>query len=75
MTKTPHLAPDEQPYTQAGAPDRQDQSHTSLDTTSPSGRPRDEGPDTIERTRAQRPKPSPDAVATSKIDPAERETL
>jgi len=66
---------DAAPPTQAGAPEGQDRSHTSLDTTSESGRARDEGPDAIERTRAQRPKPGPDATATSDIDPTERDTL
>ncbi len=66
---------DGEPFTQAGAPQRQDQSKTSLDTTSESGRARDEGPDRIERTTAQRPKRGADATATSDIDPDERETL
>ena len=65
----------EAPVTEAGTPQRQDQSRTSLDTTSESGRARDEGPDTIERTGPQRPTPGPDATAPSTIDPTERETL
>lgn len=61
-------------YTQAGAPGRQDQLHSSLDT-SESGRPRDEGPDAIERTTAQRPRRDPQATVPSDADPADRETL
>lgn len=74
MTQKPRET-DDAPYTQAGAPDRQDQSHTSLDTTSASGRPRDEGPDAIERTQAQRPRRDPDATTPSDVEPGERDTL
>ncbi len=66
---------DNTPYTQAGAPQRQDQSRTSLDTTSESGRARDEGPDAIDRTGAQRPRRDAEATTSSDIEPSERETL
>ena len=65
----------DEPYTQAGAPPRQDQNHTSLDTTSPSGRARDEGPDAVTLTGAQRPRRDPDATTPSDANPDDRETL
>jgi hypothetical protein len=66
------------PNTQAGAPPRQDQARASLNAAgeqSESGRARDEGPDAIERTQAQRPRRDPDALVSSDAKPGDRETL
>jgi hypothetical protein len=54
----------ETPLTEAGAPPLQQQERTSLDTPATiSGRSRDEGDDTIERTGAQTPgRKDPEAV-------------
>ena len=67
-------APD--PNTQAGAPLPQEHVNASLNTAGElSGRARDEGPDAIERTEAQRPKRDPDGLLSTDMAPADRETL
>lgn len=50
------------PPTQAGAPPKEQQQRSSLDSPSQSGRPRDEGDDQIERSRDQTPPRDPQAV-------------
>jgi hypothetical protein len=53
----------EVPMPEAGAPPLQEQERSSLDDPSQSGRPRDEGDDSIERTGAQgSPRRDPEAV-------------
>lgn len=75
MSNRPGEHGTDQPFTQAGAPDTAHHSRTSLDTTSESGRARDEGPDAIERTQPQSPKRDADATTSSEIEPGDRETL
>ena len=63
------------PNTQAGAPPRQDHNATSLESADVTGRPRDEGPDVVERSGPQPARPEAPAILPSDIDPDDRETL
>ena len=61
----PNTDPDdaERPLSEAGAPPRQEQERSSLDSPSQSGRPREEGDEAIERTGEQNPpRRDPEAV-------------
>ena len=61
--------------TQAGVPPRQDQSKTTLETADETGRPRDEGPNTVQRSSRQSARPEPPGLIPSEVDADDRETL
>jgi hypothetical protein len=68
---------DDTPVTQAGAPPAQQQERTSLEGVETiSGRPRDEGDDTIERTGPQTPgRKDPEATQPPGLKDEKRNTL
>ena len=71
------IEPDEAPVTQAGVPPLQQQERTSLEGVETiSGRPRDEGDDTIERTGAQTPgRKDPEATQQPGLQKEGRNTM
>ena len=84
MAKTDHPKPSdkavdsrESPVTQAGVSPVQQQQHTSLEGPETiSGRPRDEGDDTIERTGAQTPgRKDPEATQPPGLKDEKRNTM
>jgi hypothetical protein len=63
------------PITQAGVPPRQDQNKTSLETADETGRPRDEGSDSVQRSGPQSARPEPPGLIPSDVDADDRDTL